>query len=80
MLADFEVLDKAKFLQDFKNSHKLTHSRIAQLTGASEQSVARWFGSFHKSKTPTQATCKLLWLLDYLDKQEIDIPPIPDFE
>jgi len=80
MLSFPAVLDKAKFLQDFKNRYKLTHARIAQIAGVSEKSVQRWFGRFTTSKTPTASTCKLLWLIDHLEQQGIDIPEIPDFE
>ena len=80
MLSFPDVLDKEKFLQDFKNKYKLTHARIAQITGVSEKSVQRWFGRFTASKTPTASTCKLLWLIDHLESQGIEIPEIPDFE
>lgn len=80
MLSFPAVLDKAKFLQDFKTKYRLTHARIAQITGVSEKSVQRWFGRFTASKTPTASTCKLLWLIDHMESQGIEIPEIPDFE
>ena len=80
MLSFPDVLDKGEFLQAFKNKYKLTHARIAQITGVSEKSVQRWFGRFTASKTPTASTCKLLWLIDHLEAQGIEIPEIPDFE
>lgn len=80
MISFPDVLDKGEFLQAFKAKHKLTHARLAQICGVSEKSVQRWFGSFTKSKTPTASTCKLLWLLDHLEKEGIEIPEIPDFE
>lgn len=75
-----EVLDKKDFLLTFKSTHKLTHSRIAQLCGVSENTVQRWFGAYHRSNAPTAASCKLMWLLDYCEKNRIELPEIPDFE
>lgn len=80
MLSFPDVLSKEKFLQDFKNKYRLTHARIAQIAGVSEKSVQRWFGRFTASHSPNNSTCKLLWLIDHLEQQGIDIPDIPDFE